>query len=176
MIKNDSLFVFSLSFRRPFLEIRSLYLQIGRLLGNQICTRGQHRRLRKGREVARVRKTRLLMPLECSSHCLYTASYVHARCTSSNDKTSRRRSCRVDIGLHACAHASSIATFIPADPWNPRSVFEFATSGCDADREKRHPPAIQVCSFDPIEICILMIEDGLIVGDRYRHKGRRCRL
>lgn len=68
------------------------------------------------------------------------------------------------------------ATFIPADPWNPRSVFEFATSGCDADREKRHPPAIQVCSFDPIEICILMAEDGLIAGDRYRHKGRRCRL
>lgn len=108
--------------------------------------------------MARVRKTRLLMPLECSSHCLYTASYVHARRTSSNDKTSRRRSRRVDIGLRACAHASSIATFIPADPWNPRSVFEFATSGCDADREKRHPPAIQVCSFDPIEICILMMQ------------------
>lgn len=87
-----------------------------------------------------------------------------------------RRSRRGYRSLCACAHAPSISTFIPADPCDPLPCFQIRHEWSRWPSGKNVSTRHSSTFFDAIEICILMSDDELIAGDRYRHKGRRCRL
>lgn len=83
----------------------------------------------------------------------------------------------VDIGprARARARAASVANFHPCRSVESSLCFRIRRESALGERHHPYIRAVRVCSSTDRDLHT-DAGDELIVGDRYRHKGRRCRL